>query len=290
MIYNIYAVGDSLRNIRKKYGYTQNNMAESLGISYTHYSQIEQGRHRMSMQLMMKIVSKYGVDPNSLLGIQLQGKSTDEEILEQIFLKEAENTIYYYLFIVALETGMRLGELAGLQWKDIDFKKKVIHVRHSLTYFSKNGKYVFQMHPTKTNKGLRDIPLTAIAIDALHQQFFKKKRIVNQGKEPLEGYEDLVFVTKNNKPTTQFLVGECIEGIMRKIHKHNPDLIFERVTPHCFRHTFATRCLEANIPLKTVSQILGHSQLQLTTDLYMHVTTDMLFDSLEQFERKRHVG
>ena len=83
---------------------------------------------------------------------------------------------------------------------------------------------------------------------------------------------------------------ECIEGIMRKIHKHNPDLIFERVTPHCFRHTFATRCLEANIPLKTVSQILGHSQLQLTTDLYMHVTTDMLFDSLEQFERKRHVG
>ena len=58
----------------KKYGYTQNDMAESLGISYTHYSQIEQGRHRMSMQLMMKIVSKYGVDPNSLLGIQLQGK------------------------------------------------------------------------------------------------------------------------------------------------------------------------------------------------------------------------
>lgn len=185
---------------------------------------------------------------------------------------------------------MRLANLLDLQWKDIDFKKKVIHVRHSLTYFSKNGKYVFQMHPTKTNKGLRDIPLTAIAIDALHQQFFKKKRIVNQGKEPLEGYEDLVFVTKNNKPTTQFLVGECIEGIMRKIHKHNPDLIFERVTPHCFRHTFATRCLEANIPLKTVSQILGHSQLQLTTDLYMHVTTDMLFDSLEQFERKRHVG
>ena len=85
---------------------------------------------------------------------------------QEIFLKEAENTIYYYLFIVALETGMRLGELAGLQWKDIDFKKKVIHVRHSLTYFSKNGKYVFQMHPTKTNKGLRDIPLTAIAIDA----------------------------------------------------------------------------------------------------------------------------
>ena len=81
MIYNIYAVGDSLRNIRKKYGYTQNDMVESLGISYTHYSQIEQGRHHMSMQLMMKLVSKYGVDPNSLLGIQKERQSTDEEIL-----------------------------------------------------------------------------------------------------------------------------------------------------------------------------------------------------------------
>ena len=89
-----------------------------------------------------------------------------------LFLKEADNTIYYYLFIVALETGMRLGELAGLQWKDIDFKKKVIHVRHSLTYFSKNGKYVFQMHPTKTNKGLRDIPLTCLLYTSITGVFF----------------------------------------------------------------------------------------------------------------------
>ena len=105
MIYNIYAVGDSLRNIRKKYGYTQNNMAESLGISYTHYSQIEQGRHRMSMQLMMKIVSKYGVDPNSLLGIQLQGKSTDEEILEQKLknLKPVEREYVISICLILVE-------------------------------------------------------------------------------------------------------------------------------------------------------------------------------------------
>lgn len=94
---------------------------------------------------------------------------------------------------------------------------------------------------------------------------------------------------KNNKPTTQFLVSECIEGIMKKIHKDYPDLVFEKFTPHCFRHTFATRWLEAEVPIKTVSAILGHSQLQLTTDLYMHVTTDSLFKGLEQFE-ERQVG
>ena len=54
MIYDIYAVGNTLRSIRNKYGYTQNDMAESLDVSYIHYSQIEQGRHRMSLELMLE--------------------------------------------------------------------------------------------------------------------------------------------------------------------------------------------------------------------------------------------
>ena len=69
MTYDIYAVGDTLRNIRKRLGYTQNDMAEKLDVSYIHYSQIEQGRHRMSLELMMKIVSEFGIEPNTLLGI-----------------------------------------------------------------------------------------------------------------------------------------------------------------------------------------------------------------------------
>ena len=208
----------------------------------------------------------------------------------EIFLTEAESTFYYNLFVVALETGMRIGELSGLQWEDIDYKEKVVHVRHSMTYFSKDGKYQFELHPTKTNKGLRDIPLTSKAIVALRQQHFIKQMLVNSGKESLNGFENLVFVTKNNRPTTQFLVSECIGGILKRIHKNNPDLVFEKITPHCFRHTFATRWLEAGVPIKTVSAMLGHSQLQLTTDLYMHVTQDSLFKGLEQFEKARQIG
>ena len=137
----------------------------------------------------------------------------------KIFLDEAMSTFYYNLFVVALETGMRIGELSGLQWEDIDFKDKVVHVRHSMTYFSKNGKYSFELHPTKTNKGLRDIPLSKKAIVALKQQYFVKQSILNKGKEPLEGYENLVFVTKNNRPTTQFLITQSIDGILKRIHK-----------------------------------------------------------------------
>lgn len=203
-----------------------------------------------------------------------------------IFLTEAKNTFYYNLFIVALETGMRIGELSGLQWEDVDFKNKVVHVRHSMTYFSNaDKKYVFELHSTKTHKGLRDIPLTQRAVMALRQQYFVKQNIINIGKEPLEGFENLVFVTKNNRPTTQFLVSECIDGTMKRIHKSNPNLVFEKFTPHTLRHTFATRCLEAGVPLKTVSALLGHTQLQLTTDLYMHVTQASLFKGVEQYEK-----
>ena len=206
----------------------------------------------------------------------------------EIFLEEAKDAFYYNLFVVALETGMRVGELAGLQWNDIDFGKRLIHVRHSLTYFQKDGKYVFEFHATKTNKGMRDIPLTEDAIRALTRQKFVKQSVLSEFK-PDKGYENLVFVTKKNKPTTQFLVTQCIRGVLKKIHKDYPDIIFEKITPHCFRHTFATRWLEANVPLKTVSVILGHSQLQLTTDLYMHVTEDSLYKGLEQFESMRKV-
>lgn len=206
-----------------------------------------------------------------------------------IFLEEAKNSFYYNLFVVALETGMRIGELSGLQWEDIDYENNIIQVNHSMTYFSKNGKYTFELHSTKTNKGMRTIPLTDVATKALKQQYAMKQMLYCD-KEPVEGFENLVFVTKNNRPTTQFLVTECINGILKKIHTDYPDLTFEKITPHCFRHTFATRWLEAQVPIKTVSAILGHSQLQLTTDLYMHVTQDSLFKGLEQFESLRHAG
>ena len=68
------------RAIRNKYGYTQNDMAESLDVSYIHYSQIEQGRHRMSLELMLKIVTKYGVDPNTLFGIESREKHENKDL------------------------------------------------------------------------------------------------------------------------------------------------------------------------------------------------------------------
>lgn len=167
----------------------------------------------------------------------------------------------------------------------MDFKTKSIHVQHTLCYFSKGGKYVFEMHDTKTNNGKRTIPMTSEAVRVLKQQRVQKQKVLFDRKEALAGYENLVFVTKNNQPTQQFLIQESIDLIVKSIQKD--DIAFKRLTPHTFRHTFATRAIENGIQPKTLQRILGHGSLQMTMDLYCHVAEDTLFEEMKKMEQKR---
>lgn len=138
------------------------------------------------------------------------------------------------------------------------------------------------MHDTKTNNGRRKIPLTEKAMIALKRQEKQKQEIESKGKIAPEGYEDLVFVTRNNKPTQQFLVQESMGLIIKKIQKDNEE--FEVFTPHTFRHTFATRALENGMQVKTLSRILGHGDIKLTMNLYCHVTEDTLVEEMKKME------
>ena len=202
----------------------------------------------------------------------------------ELFLSKAADTFYYNLYVLALETGMRIGELMGLQWADVDFNKKVLHVRRSLCYFRKDGKYVFEWHDTKTHNSKRTIPLTSRALAALKQQRIMRQRILLQhAADTQDEYKDLVFVTRNNRPTQQFIIQECLDVTTRQIQKEHPE--FERFSPHCFRHTFATRAIENGMQPKSLQKILGHGSLQLTMDLYCHVTEDTLFEAMELMEK-----
>lgn len=202
----------------------------------------------------------------------------------ELFLSKASDTFYCNLYVLALETGMRIGELMGLQWADIDFGKKVLRVRHSLCYFRKDGKYVFEWHDTKTHDSKRTIPLTSRALAALkQQQILRQKILLRHAADMQDEYKDLVFVTRNNRPTQQFIIQECMDVTTRQIQKEHPE--FERFSPHCFRHTFATRAIEKGMQPKSLQKILGHGSLQLTMDLYCHVTEDTLFEAMELMER-----
>jgi site-specific recombinase XerD len=125
--------------------------------------------------------------------------------------------------------------------------------------------------------------LTKKAIAVLKQQKLVRQKIfLEHAADASDEYKDLVFVTKNNRPTQQFIVQECIDVTMRRIRKEYPE--FERVSPHCFRHTFATRAIENGMQPKSLQKLLGHKSLQITMDLYCHVTEDTLFEAMELME------
>lgn len=199
-----------------------------------------------------------------------------------IFLHFAHKSFYYNLFVLALETGMRVGELCGLQLEDIDYPNRCVYVRHTLCYFRKDGKYIFEMHDAKTENGVRKIPLTARAIMALRAQLTLKEKIDGRIKSA-EQYANLIFVTKNNNPTQEFIIRDCIQRIVSHINE-DKDKEFQGFTPHTFRHTFATRAIERGVTPKALQKILGHGKLQMTMDYYCHVTDDILFSEMDKME------
>lgn len=108
---------------------------------------------------------------------------------------------------------------------------------------------------------------------ALKRQLIQHNNIMSRKySKPLEGFQDLLFTTKFGTPICDQIMIDAIKKIVNEINLCKDELEqFEMFTPHCFRHTFATRCFEAGIQPKTVQNYLGHATLQMTMDLYTTV-------------------
>ena len=94
----------------------------------------------------------------------------------------------------------------------------------------------------------------------------------NRRSKPVEGLENVLFVSWIGRALCDQTIIEGIDRIINEINYCRDDADqFQRLSPHCFRHTFATRCFEAGIPPKTVQHLLGHASLDMTMNLYTHV-------------------
>lgn len=172
----------------------------------------------------------------------------------QRFLKAAENDRHYALYVVALTTGARQGELLGLEWNDVDFQKRTMQIRRTLNEC--NGKFL--SGPPKTKRGTRTIRLPVVAVDALLEH--RKKRLV-------EGHAgvDLVFCDRGGGPLRR-------QNLQRRSFK--PLLVAAQcpeVRFHDLRHTYATLALANGVPIRVVSDTMGHSRSSVTIDTYAHV-------------------
>ncbi len=184
-------------------------------------------------------------------------------MLEQYVL--TQDNVRCFGILLAMYTGLRIGELCALKWEDIDLHNQVIYVRHTLQRLhdysaAAQEKTKIMMSVPKTQSSLRVIPLSAFLLDRL--MFFSSlphHYLLTDSDKPEEPRAYLYFYK-------------------RQLHICGlPEYTF-----HTIRHTFATRCVEEGVDIKSLSEILGHSNVQITMNRYVHPSLEMKRRQLER--------
>lgn len=213
-------------------------------------------------------------NPVKLAELPRQTEKTRREAMtreqQAIFMEYAKESYLYKFYAVMLRTGMRNGEMRGLKYTDIDKKKNVIRVQRTLKYIEGEG-YFEDTPKTRTSK--RDIPLTAATLQLLEEQ----RKFWGFKVEKMDRY---LFCNELGEPLSRARVRAETDRIVKRIRAAGHD--FPHITPHVFRHTFATRAIEAGMQPQVLKTILGHSSLAMTMDLYSHVLPETRAEEMEK--------
>lgn len=165
-----------------------------------------------------------------------------EKLIERVMNPRAKTFL-----LIALNTGMRRGEILALKWDDVDFEKKLIHVRRNAVLMRGGTKLSDEL---KTKAGRRDIPLTETLEAHL---LVEKKRTHSQ----------YILAMQNHQPMTD----SSYKSMWRLIERELPE---RHVTAHILRHTYITRLFEAGLDIKESQYLAGHSTVDMTLRVYTH--------------------
>ncbi len=172
----------------------------------------------------------------------------EQKKIEEYCLKSRKDN--YFGIILCLYTGLRIGELLALTWNDIDLKKRLLYVRHTLTKIRKDGKSITILAEPKTKNSKRVIPLSSSIISYLTAM--KRK---SASPYIMKTRSNGMVAIRNYQRTFKVILARC-QVTYRNFH--------------ALRHTFATRALESGMDVKTLSEILGHKNAAITLNRYAH--------------------
>ncbi|PLC16902.1 site-specific integrase [Bacillus paralicheniformis] len=240
--------------------------------------------HSTMSNAMEKAVLLGKIEKNPCVGIEIKTNKKREYNIEFInsddlplFLRTAYQYgyIYYIFFKTLLNTGMRKGEAAALQWTDIDFKNKTINISKTLDFRAKNQNELFGDPKTFTSK--RIITIDQQLVNDLHD--LKKRQ--NDDKLVLnEVYLhelNLVFARKDGSPLPKSSLFNAFDRILKKAG-------LPKLPIHALRDTHAVLLLESGASMKYVQERLGHKSIQVTSDIYSHVSKKIDMDSMNRYE------
>ena len=241
------------------------------------------------------------VNPCFDIKVYWENKTTLRRFLskeeQDLFLSKSKNNgdWYYEMFYIMLHTGMRIGEVGGLKWEDVDFKNKCIHINRSLSCQYEKGKKIMRLTTPKTHNSYREIPFMGEVENMFNAQYKKqqtyKENLGDRWREE-EGFENFVFTSSMGSPVTRYIAEKQINKIVKEINEeemfnavkeNRVPTLFEKVYPHALRHTFCSRCFECNMNPKVVQKIMGHQHYSTTIDIYTHVTNEKIEDEISKF-------
>lgn len=187
------------------------------------------------------------------------GKRKTVEIFNSMEQRRLLNVLYEDMdimkkgILICLFTGLRLGEICALKWSDIDLDMKILHVSSTVQRIAVEGhktKTILYESTPKSECSMREIPLSGPAIRILVSI-------------PIDGK----YVLKGNSPMEPRTYESKLKGYLEKAGIANKNF-------HTLRHTFATNCIESGMDVKSLSEILGHADVQITLNKYVHPTLE----------------
>ena len=256
---------DTLKHLCRNFpGFVETEMDKVTGVQVQKVVNQIGERHSKSLCRIAKVMMNQSFrtaiqsdlcEHNPAQYLQIPSYASEKKVLplsaqEEMMIRQAAPHIRYgWWAVFLLETGMRVGEFAALQWKDVDLKNRVLYVRKS-----------------KTESGVRLVPLTKLAAWII-------------AKQPVNEECPYIFKTDRGAQASE----TSIKKLCRRLERETgiPDI-------HChrFRHTFATNFLEAGAEDKTVAQIMGHTDVNFTKNRYVHLKTEILIQQIELLEQK----
>lgn len=261
----------------------QNTIEESEVQQFV-FQKIEQGLSHKTIKdilIVLKMVLKFGAK-NKWLDYQAfdiqfptDREKYDVEVLSRANQKKVMNYIQEHFtfrnlgIFICLSSGVRIGEVCALTWEDIDTDRGIISVKRTIQriYVIEDNirKTEVILDTPKTKNSIREIPMSRDLLRMLKPI----KKIVNNS---------FFVLTNDEKPTEPRTYRSYYKNLMRELNM--PELKF-----HGLRHSFATRCIESKCDYKTVSVLLGHSNISTTLNLYVHPNMEQKKKAIDQMFR-----
>lgn len=216
-------------------------------------------------------------------GKKRKALTMDEQARFIEILDTAEGKPWKPAFMVLLRTGLRVGELTGLTWEDVDEQGGLLHVRRTLVYYKDDtaGECRFMINSTKTVTSARDLPLT----DELRELFKLQKEQSAPCRQTVDGVTGFVFVNRFGDVQHQGTLNRALRRLIKLANADPEATPLPSFSCHTLRHTYCTNLIAAGVELTAASALMGHRDITTTANIYNDVQREQMEAAVRQMER-----